>query len=215
MRAPSSLLILLFTVMACEPMDDPGSPWKAVPVEAQAPSAAASAGVDPDLVPEVEVDPMFSVPEPIVIHSSELGMTADDPEAPGDPPVAEEVELAVEPQLFPEPAVEPAVEPTAAYQPAAGGFAQFTTAAGAAWPLRLVATVPGAQPPRAILGLPSGQEVVVTPGAMLPDVGVVVMAIGSESIELAEVHPAGDHAVVQGRTLQAQRTQRIVIGAAQ
>jgi hypothetical protein len=217
MRAPCSLLIPLLTVMACEPMDHPGSPWKPVPVVAQAPAALPAAGVDPDLVPEVEVDPMFSVPEPIVIHSSELGQAAGASDAPADPPRADEPALAAEPELAVEPLLfpEPAAEAQADYPPAPGGFAQFTTAGSGGWPLRLVATVPGAQPPRAILGLPGGQEVVVTPGTMLPDAGVVVMAIGSGSIELAEVRPAGDHAVVEARTLQAQRTQRIEIGAAQ
>ncbi len=79
------------------------------------------------------------------------------------------------------------------------------------WPLRLVATVPGAQPPRAILGLPGGEEIVVSPGTMLPDQGVVVMAVGAQTVDLAEVRPAGDHAVIQGRTLQSQRTQRLEI----
>ncbi|MFH1463235.1 MAG: hypothetical protein ABIO70_02510, partial [Pseudomonadota bacterium] len=81
--------------------------------------------------------------------------------------------------------------------------ATYAPVAGGAWPLRLVATVAGAQPPRAILGLPGGAEVVVTPGTMLPEASVVVMAVGAASVELAEVRPAGDHAVVQPRTLLA------------
>jgi len=193
-------------------MDDPGSPWKPVPASSQ-PADAEPTGEEPAAVDELpEVDPMFDVPEPVVIHSSELGQ-AEDPEDT-EPAVAE----ADVPQVAPEPDVEP-VEPEAAPQPeplpATQTFAQFAPVAAAAWPLRLVATVPGAQPPRAILGLPGGTEVVVTPGTMLPDAGVVVMAIGSDSVDLAEVRPAGDHAVVQGRTLQAQRSQRIEIGAAQ
>jgi hypothetical protein len=211
MRAPSSLLIPILTIMACEPMDDPGSPWQPVPVSAQAPAGqpAVGSGPDPSATEVPAVDPMFDVPEPIVIHSSELGQESQDvvatePEAAEPEPEVPEAEVAV---------AEP-VAPLAA-EPSYAAFARFGTTAVGGWPLRLVATVPGAQPPRAILGLPGGDEVVVTPGAMLPEAGVVVMAIGAESIELAEVRPAGDHATVQGRTLQAQRTQRIEIGAAQ
>ncbi len=211
MRAPCSLLFLLLPLSACEPMDDPGSPWKPAAVSAGA-TGSAQAGPDPEEVAsEVpEVDPMFDVPEPVVIHSSQLGQESTEP-AP-EPVV--EPELPIEPPQ-PEPMPEPEPVELAAPQLPAHGFPQYTAGAVGSWPLRLVATVPGAQPPRAILGLPGGSEVVVTPGTMLPDVGVVVMAIGSESVDLAEVHPAGDHAVVQGRSLQAQRTQRIEIGAAQ
>ena len=211
MRAPCSLLFLLLPLSACEPMDDPGSPWKPAAVSAAA-TGAAQAGLDPvDAASEVpQVDPMFDVPEPMVIHSSELGQVATEPEP--DPIV--QSELPVEP---PQPEALPDPDPVELVAPQlpAHGFPQYSASAVGSWPLRLVATVPGAQPPRAILGLPGGAEVVVTPGTMLPDVGVVVMAIGSTSIDLAEVHPAGDHAVVRGRSLQAQRTQRIEIGAAQ
>ena len=187
-------------------MDDPGSPWEPVAVSAQASAAAEPVQDEAETVPVP--DPMFDVSEPIVIHSSELGQAA---EPSGD---IESVELVEAPEPETPELVPYELEP-AASEPAPQGFSQLAPAAAGAWPLRLVATVPGAQPPRAILGMPGGTEVVVTPGTMLPDAGVVVMAIGSDSIELAEVRPAGDHAVVSGRTLQAQRGQRIEIGAAQ
>ena len=203
MRAPSSLLLPLFTIMACEPMDKPGSPWEPVQM---VPQVADEAGND--AAPEIEVDPMFAVPEPIVIHSSELGRSSDQPE---DAPQAEEADPAA---ATDEPAViveETTLEPEpvlVARQRAEQAFG-LAPAATSNWPLRLVATVPGAQPPRAILGLPGGQEVVVSPGTMLPEAGEVVMAVGSGTVDLAEIKAAGDHAVVQGRTLQAQRTQRV------
>ncbi len=215
MRAPCSLLFPLLALTACEPMDDPGSPWKPVPVASQAVVQPVAGDADGESEALPEPDPMFDVPEPVVIHSSELGKAPDEEpadvlvehSAPGDPEPIEPVE--------PEPAEPAPVHPEPAPLPVALDFAQVAPVAVGAWPLRLVATVPGAQPPRAILGLPGGTEVVVTPGTMLPDAGVVVMAIGSDSIDLAEVRPAGDHAVVQGRTLQAQRSQRIEIGAVQ
>ena len=67
--------------------------------------------------------------------------------------------------------------------------------------LRLVSTVVDAQPPRAILGMPSGDEQVVQPGTLLPEVGVVVLAIGRDVVQVAEIVPAGDHARVDTRLL--------------
>ena len=212
MRAPCSLLLLLVPVLGCEPMDDPGSPWSPVPVSAQAPAAGTLEPVGALEVPVV--DPMFDVPEPVVIHSSELGQAGA--QSPADPAVdGPDVDLQPAPAEEAVAEAEPAPVELAQPDPAHQGFAQLAPAAVGGWPLRLVATVPGAQPPRAILGLPGGAEVVVTPGTMLPDAGVVVMAIGSGSVDLAEVRPAGDNAVVSGRTLQSQRGQRLEITAAQ
>ena len=72
------------------------------------------------------------------------------------------------------------------------------------WPARLLSTLPGAQPPRAVLGLPGGEEVVVAPGSMLAEAGLVVMTIGEGRVELAEVEPAGDHAIIRSVVLTAQ-----------
>lgn len=201
MRVPTTLSLLLLSLVACEPMDDPGSPWKPVPVAA--PAATGGPAVEAEQLPVP--DPDFDVPEPIVLHSSQLGQPA-----PGEEPVAE-APAPVEEPVADDPVQEPAPAPVALYADPSVGFATSSFSTGA-WPLRLVATVPGAQPPRAILGLPSGEEIVVTPGSMLPAAGVVVMAIGTESVDLAEIKPAGDHAVVQGRTLQSQRSQRIELG---
>ena len=71
------------------------------------------------------------------------------------------------------------------------------------WPVRLVKTLPETNPPRAILGLPSGEELVVSPGTMLPEHGLVVIAIGPNSAQLAQITAQGDHAAVSPLTLQA------------
>ena len=70
--------------------------------------------------------------------------------------------------------------------------------------MRLVTTVPNASPPRAILGLPDGREIVVNPGSMVPDFGLVVVAISPGAAELAKIAPAGDHATIESVTLRAQ-----------
>jgi hypothetical protein len=73
------------------------------------------------------------------------------------------------------------------------------------WPVRLVKTIPDAQPPRAVLGLPSGKEIVVTPGTMISDegLGLVVLAVGPSRVQLSQVTPQGDHASITSFTLDA------------
>jgi hypothetical protein len=72
------------------------------------------------------------------------------------------------------------------------------------WPLRLVSTVHQAQPPRAILGLPDGRELVVIPGEMLAEERLVILAIGDGIIQVAKIGANGDHAEIDSRTLTAQ-----------
>jgi hypothetical protein len=72
------------------------------------------------------------------------------------------------------------------------------------FPVRLLSTLPQAQPPRAVLGLPDGKEVVVSPGSVLGTEGLVVMAVMAGRVQLAVVTPAGDHAVIQSLELSAQ-----------
>jgi hypothetical protein len=71
------------------------------------------------------------------------------------------------------------------------------------WPVRLVKTIPDAQPPRAVLGLPNGKEIVVTPGTMIPEEGLVVVAIGPSRVHLSQVESQGDHASITSFTLDA------------
>jgi len=51
--------------------------------------------------------------------------------------------------------------------------------------------------------LSDGTEVVVEPGTMLPDAHAVVLAIGRDAIQIAEVHPEGDRTRVATQTLSA------------
>lgn len=71
------------------------------------------------------------------------------------------------------------------------------------WSVRLVKTIPDAQPPRAVLGLPNGKEIVVTPGTMVPEEGLVVVAVGPNRVWLSQVKPQGDHASITSFTLDA------------
>lgn len=71
------------------------------------------------------------------------------------------------------------------------------------WGLRLVTTIDDATPPRAILGLPDGSEEVVKAGDLMPDVGVIVLAVGDDVVQLGQVTAQGDHADVKSMFLRA------------
>ena len=188
-----SVLFLTF-LAACEQVAPSGNPLK--PVQVQAVSSDVEAvGVPAATPPEEE--------EVFTISSEELQAIAEgtDPAAPvegtEDPP-AEGAALA-----------DPPVAASAAGQeqsppPQPKASQGWPKQVADAWPVRLVTTVPNASPPRAILGLPDGREVVVNPGSMVPDMGLVVVAISPNSAELAKILPAGDHATIESITLTAQ-----------
>jgi hypothetical protein len=96
-----------------------------------------------------------------------------------------------------------AASPSAPAAPPAVGLPSATS-----WPVRLVSTLPQAQPPRAILGLPDGREQVVSPGAILPEQGLVVMSVTADRVQLAQVRPAGDHATIETIEIGAQYPTR-------
>jgi hypothetical protein len=105
------------------------------------------------------------------------------------------------------PAVQQTANPVTAVMPQVGSGpsgAAFGLPTSVAWGVRLLGTISNAQPPRAALGLPDGTEVVVTPGSMLPSVGMVVITVGANSVQVARVSPAGDHAEIEMVNLVAQ-----------
>ena len=202
-----SLWLLLLT--GCEKMDDPGPLFSAVEVAVPAPASED---------PEPNSD--FDFPEPQVISSDDLSAgnfgNADEPVGEAEPvepadasaepaPVegsesvatvlpSDEVAIAAaSPPVAAEPLV-PTPEPPAAVVSAPGVMSS--------WPIRLVKTLPETTPPRAILGLPSGEERVVSPGSMLPEHGLVIISIGPSSAQVVQVSPQGDHAAVNPMTLQ-------------
>jgi hypothetical protein len=70
-------------------------------------------------------------------------------------------------------------------------------------PARLVATVPTAQPPRAILALWTGEEIVVEPGSWVEPARLLVLGVGRDAVDVAQVTPRGDRAVLSMHTLTA------------
>ena len=170
----------------CEPMTPSGNPLQPAAVAKPIPVLQPIPPTPPELPPEEEV---------FTISSEELhaGNTSkDEPPAPASAASNGSEGSSTEPTPAP-PA--PKATPPVPMQDINKAMQ---------WPVRLVTTVPRATPPRAILGLPDGREVVVNPGSMVPDLGLVVIAIAPGSAELARIEPVGDHATIQSMTLQAQ-----------
>jgi len=64
------------------------------------------------------------------------------------------------------------------------------------WGVVLLSTDTVSHPPTAVLGLPDGGTVVVSAGDMLPEVGVVLMAVGVNAAQIATISSQGDRARV-------------------
>ena len=203
-----SLWLLLLT--GCEKMDDPGPLFSAV--EVAVPAAASE-------VPEPNSD--FDFPEPLVISSDDLkaGNFGDSDEPVGEAESVGQADASAEPDTVegsesvstelssdevtattPEPAIAVVEATVANSEPPAAHFS--APGAVSSWPIRLVKTLPETNPPRAILGLPSGEELVVSPGSMVPEHGLVIISIGPNSAQIAQVSPQGDHAAISPMTLQ-------------
>jgi hypothetical protein len=183
--------LYLTLLVACEQVAPTGNPLEAVVVDASAPVAETQA----ELAPEEEEETPFSISsEELATMGPGASVTSVSPEAKVDPPSSQ---TPPPPPPPPVQAAPPAPLPPTTSQ----GWPQTL---GKAWPVRLVTTVPNASPPRAILGLPNGKEVVVNPGSMVPELGLVVVAISPGSAELAKIVPAGDHATIESVTLRSQ-----------
>jgi hypothetical protein len=190
-------ILFSFFLVACEQVAPSGNPLEPVPVAAQEEAASAP---EADLANAGEQAEELADEEVFTISSEELAEAVAAP-APTDDAEASADNASVEGQE-PKAAV-PLAPPAAEHtqnSPRPGWPGQVANK----WPVRLVTTIPNASPPRAILGLPDGREVVVNPGSMVPDLGIVVVAISPNSAELAKVAPAGDHATIESMTLTAQ-----------
>lgn len=195
-RETMYLWMLVSMLGGCEQIAPSGNPLEPVVV--------APASTEPGLEePEPGAETTEESSEEVFSISSEDLLAI----ARGEDPSIPEPETAAAPEESPPPVAEAPSLPTEIEQPSAPPPpppSAWGETLGKSWPVRLVTTVPNASPPRAILGLPDGREVVVNPGSMVPDMGLVVVAIAPNSAELARIAPAGDHATIETLTLQAQ-----------
>ena len=192
-----SIAAFAFGAMACEPMEPSGKPFSAVSVQA--------VGSEVEEV-SATADNRFEKLESL--GSEDLRLEVMEPTSGSDESVR--VGAAVSPHTASAvPSASPAVggvaaSPAPADVVAAVAAAAATPSGMGGWPVRLVRTHLDEQPPSAILALPDGRRVVVSPGDMVPERGLVVMAIGKDRVHLAEVSGEGDHATVTPLELAAQ-----------
>lgn len=174
----------LLALAACEPIPPSGNMLAPV---AKAPLAQESPSED--LFEEAPVEEGVAEPVSADRLASALGgglPAAGGEAAPLVAPVSAPPRATEAPAPIPAPQAMPAPPP-----------------ASVSWGIRLVSTVSDAQPPRAILGLPDGTEKVVQAGDLIPEVGVVVLAIGRDQVQVAEIVAQGDHASVSSRMIGA------------
>ncbi len=193
-------VLLALTLVACTSTEPSGDIFAPVVPPAAQPAAAPV----PDAVPEefrISSEEMQqnaaearSEQAPPETPNADATGPASDAVAPADGAVAD----ASPAEAAPESAVPPVAGP-----PVTGSPVNVPPAV-VGWPVRLLKTLPESQPPRAILGLPDGTEIVVSPGSLIAAQGLVVMSVGRSTLDLARVTPSGDHAVIDQLTLTAQ-----------
>jgi hypothetical protein len=194
------LLFLSILLTACTPVSETGDPF--APVVSAPPPAPA-----PVVAPVVKPDDV----EDEVADADDEG-SPEETTSSADPRVAQAKLLGLDPEDLPPLEDDVAVGITVAEMdpqdwPADAdlyGFTQPPPDIGlSAWGIRLISTTVAANPTRAMVGLPDGTELVVKAGTLLPEVGVVILAIGSGRVQIAEITPAGDHARITPKTITA------------
>lgn len=200
-------LLPLFVLVACEPLPPTGDPLAPVPASRPAASTSAPAprpvssekpanagsGFDFDADAGSGEDPGSSEPlDPATLLALSQGKEPPPPSNRPVPRPPEPAPVAVAPVP-----IAPAVVPPAmrVWDPALDVPAD--------WGVRLVSTLVDTQPPRAVLGLSDGTEVVVKPGTFLPEQRLVVMAVGRNAVQVSRVVPEGYQARVETRTLSS------------
>lgn len=181
-------LLLALGCVPVEPSGSPLTPVRVTPVErpAAAPAAPDAPQGDFDFEAEdrEEEGPADAAADPLELQARLLG-------------------VPVESLRKPAPAPEPAPAAPVAAGPAAPVWDPTVPLPDASFGIRILAVLLDIQPPRAVIGLPDGREQVVTPGAMLPTEGLVVLAIGRDAVQIAKVTPQGFYAKVETQTVRA------------
>jgi hypothetical protein len=189
-------VVIALLLGACKPVPPatdafpPSAPRPAEkkPVAAPAAEAPPPAPPSPAAAPAAPAAPEAAPPPAAAAPAAEMS----DAELLAIAMGVDPVKAAPPPAPLPLPAPLPAAAPPA--------WAPGTPLQGS-WGVRVVGIIPSAQPPRAVLGLPDGREVVVEAGAFLESERVVVMAIGAEAVQIARVEPAGDRVKITNETL--------------
>lgn len=187
--------MLFALLIACQSAEPSWSGmFSAVATDPDCPPLAAAVGasnMEPASAPTFDKKPQVCIDDPFACDSEGNVL-------PDEPVVVEVDEPEVPTEEVPEPEPERPQVIAPELPPAEGLATQ------AVWGVRLLQTMPSAQPPRAALGLPDGTEIIVSPGSMLPEAGVIVISVSADKAQLAKVEPKGDHANIETMTLFAQ-----------
>lgn len=191
-------LLPLFLLIACEPMPATGNPLAPVPA-ARSSRIAAPGPAAPVAADEFDFDEdakEIDGPESEILDPAAL-LAMSQGKPPPPTPVAPQPAPVVPAPVVPVPVMVPVPQPApvAVWDPA--------SAVPPNWGVRLVSTLVDTQPPRAVLGLADGKEVVVKPGSFLPDQRLVVMAVGRNAVQVSRVVPDGYQARVETRMLSS------------
>ena len=186
-------MYVLLLSLGCEQMEDPGSPFQQVSITEPAPQQEEAP--EQDQPP----DPLFEDPQEEIILSDEVEPITPEPLA--TPLVAEELEEEV---------VEQEVASVEIEEPTPEEVVTFRRPARIkdGWMPTLITTLTSGPVPRAVLTMPSGEEVVVRAGDLLSEEGVIVMAIGSDRVELASISAEAGQAKVENITLAAHYPEK-------
>lgn len=196
-------MVMLFTLWACQQMEQPGEIFEVVQVGTTEQMLDATETEQQTESTET-IDPLFVDPqEEIVLKSSTESSTetSHTDESNSSKSVTEESVTVQNPVpvpqegpnlISPQPATQATLQPL--YAPSVRD----------GWRPTLISSVMEGPNPRAILAMPSGKEIVVKAGDLLSDDGVVVMSIGAKYVELAVISGAEGRAKIENITLISQ-----------
>ena len=200
---------ILFSWFGCTQMEDPGEPF--------APVLLANSTIEEskDLVPQEKpeetekkesnteketpkTDPLFQTSGEVLITSGEKKEEQENKDITVAVVAENEAELLSEKNIAEQ---ENEKEEVKADNPDSKSEEPTAFSVIHDWPLRVVKTEAQLNPPRAILGFPNGDEVVVQPGMLLSEQGLVIMSIGKKAVVLAKIVANGDHANIESITV--------------
>jgi len=192
--------LIFVGLVACKPLPNPGDPLQPVRVT----SAAGEPVAEPAEVTGPQGDFDFEGQDR---PDGELGGTVDSEMSDEDLLELQARANGLDPSELSKPGPEP--EPTAV--PIAAPLAPVAIPEwdptqplpSGSWGVRLLATLHDVQPPRAVIGLPDGEEIVVQPGTFIEAHRLVVIAVGRDVIQLSKVTPQGFYAKVETQTIQS------------
>lgn len=188
------MLVWIWAMVGCAPVpvEPTGQPFDVAPPGPPTASETRALGA----VGPAPVEPAGSMP-------GSLGLTQLPP-IPVAPTDAELAQFDAPPPLPPEmPAPMPLGEPTISPTAIDLNWDPAMPTRDEAFGVRLIGTMIDAQPPNAVLQLPSGQKVLVEAGEMLNEPGLLVLAVGDRVVKVVQVTKQGWYARVETAVLHS------------